>query len=360
MAKRIIRPGSNRVVCLAARTSVPLDEEAVASVSDLALRLSDGTNVVLSLGFFNDSTGGEVIPLTRSLYNPNRYATKGNPRLATVIVACVLAALAGQVAQWRWPFLANILANPAVHSLPQKAGNAPSSTGKFKKEPDKVIAARPAAGATAVPWQKSESPNISRDSRTAGVTGKSPYPKARLTSSRSKIRNSGRSSPGRMFIPPPPPTSYGMPFSPQGSSFDPMLLYGPTAKTAQPVSKSSPATFSSAPKPSLPPPSENNTNAAGKFSTTAQKERTREAGAASVNDSAPSDLPSKNPASPGPEWASAVIKSQETSAPVPGGYRTQAQSERVVADRHTEQQPSPVPGSAPLPGNNTRLQAPEQ
>src|SRR6266446_512521 len=74
LAKRIVQPGSNRILCLAARTSMPLNDDQAASVSDLALRLSDGTNVALTLSLFNDSAGSECIPLSRSMYDPNRYS----------------------------------------------------------------------------------------------------------------------------------------------------------------------------------------------------------------------------------------------------------------------------------------------
>ncbi|MDR3616049.1 MAG: hypothetical protein P4L53_21000 [Candidatus Obscuribacterales bacterium] len=54
LARRIVRPGSDQVLCLNATTSVPMQDDEIASVSDLALKLSDGTNVRISLSFFND------------------------------------------------------------------------------------------------------------------------------------------------------------------------------------------------------------------------------------------------------------------------------------------------------------------
>ena len=83
LAKRIVSADSKQVMCLAAHTSVPLHPSDASSVSDLALKLSDGTNVRLSLKFFNDalsSAGGEYIPLTRNLYDPNRYEVKNRSR----------------------------------------------------------------------------------------------------------------------------------------------------------------------------------------------------------------------------------------------------------------------------------------
>ena len=90
LAKRIIHPRTNKVVCLAAQTEVPMEEDELASVSDLALRLSDGTNVRLSMSFFND----ELVPANfmpgmarRTVrpeppiytYDPDRYETHRAP-----------------------------------------------------------------------------------------------------------------------------------------------------------------------------------------------------------------------------------------------------------------------------------------
>jgi hypothetical protein len=102
LAKRILRPGSNRVVCLAARTSVPINDDEMASVSDLALRLSDGTNVRLSLSFFNDAVRETITetvsggaPFNRYTYDPKRYSGRDDSRLGTVLLAMFLVSVAG-------------------------------------------------------------------------------------------------------------------------------------------------------------------------------------------------------------------------------------------------------------------------
>jgi hypothetical protein len=86
LAKRIVQAGTNRVICLGASTSVPLHDDELASVSDLALRLSDGTNVVMSLSFFNDAFTGTFVPLERSVFDANRYVVKDDSKLNLVIV----------------------------------------------------------------------------------------------------------------------------------------------------------------------------------------------------------------------------------------------------------------------------------
>jgi hypothetical protein len=108
LAKRILHPGSNRVVCLAAHTSVPLRDDEMASVSDLALHLSDGTNVRLSLSFFNDGTaaiGGGAAPLSytpymRTVYNPEWYSDHNRSRFPVILVCTIVLCAAG--AYWAY------------------------------------------------------------------------------------------------------------------------------------------------------------------------------------------------------------------------------------------------------------------
>ncbi|PWT94267.1 MAG: hypothetical protein C5B53_13520 [Candidatus Melainabacteria bacterium] len=121
LAKRILRPGSNRIVCLAARTSVPINDDEMASVSDLALRLSDGTNVRLSLSFFNDAvretitetvhetvnetvSGGAPFNRYTYTYDPKRYSVRNDSKLGTVLFGMFLIALAGAYSFTNNPF----------------------------------------------------------------------------------------------------------------------------------------------------------------------------------------------------------------------------------------------------------------
>src|SRR6185369_15619753 len=96
LAKRIVRPGTNQVVCLAAQTSIPLAGDDESSVSDVALRLSDGTNVRLSLSCFNESTD-QYAPFTRNNYNFDRYSytVKNDSKLGVFLAATILVAMAG-------------------------------------------------------------------------------------------------------------------------------------------------------------------------------------------------------------------------------------------------------------------------
>ncbi|HEY9717323.1 MAG TPA: hypothetical protein V6C69_07640 [Trichormus sp.] len=142
LAKRILQPGSNRVVCLAAHTTVPLNEDELASVSDLALRLSDGTNVRLSVSFFNDDSGtvfGDAVPFTRNIYDPNRYSmqTGGDSKLGLVLCAMATIVLASYYAYKNCNFnpLAPTAKLPAptaamIQAKPSAVAKSPSSSSK--------------------------------------------------------------------------------------------------------------------------------------------------------------------------------------------------------------------------------------
>src|SRR5271168_3487059 len=96
LARRVVMPGSKKVLCMAAHTSVPLNDDEVSSVSQLALRLSDGTSCLLSLQFFNDTTGGEYLPPNYDsfTYDPERYNTvQGQSNLGVFLVATALCAI---------------------------------------------------------------------------------------------------------------------------------------------------------------------------------------------------------------------------------------------------------------------------
>jgi hypothetical protein len=75
LARRVLLPGSKRVLCMAAHTSVPLHEDEIASVSKLALRLSDGTSCMLDLQFFNDTTGNEFADSGNGSSNYSTYGS---------------------------------------------------------------------------------------------------------------------------------------------------------------------------------------------------------------------------------------------------------------------------------------------
>jgi hypothetical protein len=118
LAKRIVRPGSNRVLCLAARTSMPLNEDEIASVSNLALRLSDGTNVVLSLSFFDDAAAG-ALPYSPASFSPERYQPRNDFGLPIIVLLTSISL--GAALFW---LLANVPFRPVLPHSQSAAGGA--------------------------------------------------------------------------------------------------------------------------------------------------------------------------------------------------------------------------------------------
>lgn len=86
-AKRVGRPGNSRVMMMDAQTCGPIGEDGEDSESKLALKLADGTNVQLSLSFFNENqpalagVGGggggrrtNFSPFNSYVYEPRTYS----------------------------------------------------------------------------------------------------------------------------------------------------------------------------------------------------------------------------------------------------------------------------------------------
>lgn len=160
LAKRIIHPKTNKVVCLAAQTTVPIAEDELASVSDLALRLSDGTNVRLSMSFFDDAVSNGFNPTfkqhfgstskrstnfrtndvhegfvqeVRSSYDPDRYETHRAPDDS-----------------WRlWLVFAGICAVSLGSFFYFLPGEFQQSASRFEQSAAKILAALPKTAAPA-------------------------------------------------------------------------------------------------------------------------------------------------------------------------------------------------------------------
>jgi hypothetical protein len=199
LAKRIVRPGSNRVVCLAARTSVPLSDDEAASVSDLALRLSDGTNVVLSLSFFNDTEYSDAITLSRSVFTPERYSARSDSKLGVVLVALAIIALSG--------FCLSATGTVGRLLHPDKATKAAGLIHKSNRAPKSGAAAANAFK----PTQKRRPAQVVRSKRSsAGMPSKSPSQGKPVIAG---VRRGKSMYPRRdtWLVPPPPPMVYSLP-----------------------------------------------------------------------------------------------------------------------------------------------------
>lgn len=257
LAKRIVRPGSNKVLCLAARTSVPLNEDEMASVSDLALRLSDGTNVKLSLSFFNDEFGmvptpepqpvhrsiagpsAPYISMSRSFFDPSRYTpyqSRNESKLGMAIFTVVLGITAGLYFVTESP-LALLQSGLGTRVPKVQSAQIHSTSSTIKKAAILPLFKSPirAASNPASKAAKLEKASLARTAYTDQIVGDAPKQNAPLRSfaprKRAPLKQKQQNSlppaptfeaympqperpvksartPKNMFVPPPPPTMY--------------------------------------------------------------------------------------------------------------------------------------------------------
>lgn len=225
LAKRILRPGSNRILCLAAQTSVPLHEDELASVSDLGLKLSDGTNVRLSLSSFNDQRGGQPIDrlphdqlVERVIYDPTRYepnrfrAGSRTPILSAGL--CLIAAAACLL-------VTGVLTKPL--SQLQEVVTKTTRSRPAKLSPARAFTTRNAASVPSAklldtkPSEVQSSTNTKRQNavRTERKSERKQKAVSSDNNNRAKPGSATISRPGSFFVPPPPPVvplmQYGYP-----------------------------------------------------------------------------------------------------------------------------------------------------
>ncbi|MDZ4834540.1 MAG: hypothetical protein SGJ27_12245 [Candidatus Melainabacteria bacterium] len=227
LAKRIIQPGTNRVVCLAAQTTVPMEADDIASCSDLALRLSDGTNVKVSMSFFNDvalGAGFDAASQTafegataRRVYDPDWYDAnraeyhrekEGSLKLLFVFAALCAVTLGSFV--YFIPGGIDRLAAEIVAKMP------PLPAPIFPKQQLKT---EPTVAQTNSTPTNLSQPNKkgkrSYGNRTAKAQSNKSTRKAGRASQNSmpRVARSSSFGSGSGLIPPPPPTAYAIPVS---------------------------------------------------------------------------------------------------------------------------------------------------
>lgn len=233
LAKRVVRPGSNKILCMAAQTSVPLHDDDIASVSDLGLKLSDGTSVVLSVSSFNDPSGStataprqrtyqrqsdftvDAVPIDRiydpARYEPNRFRRKELPVswcLALALTAgCALFAGASLLSptHYKSTRIANAMQRNPVR---QSANSSPTSLRKPSSTQQKTM--KPVAvesnSHTAAPAPK---PHVAPVAKTIHQKGS----KAPIIKSASAQKPATPQHHQGFFIPPPPPVVPLLPYS---------------------------------------------------------------------------------------------------------------------------------------------------
>lgn len=330
LAKRFVRAGSNRVVCLAARTSVPLNDDEVASVSDLALRLSDGTNVALSLSFFNDSAGSEYVPVRRAASEPYRAAAyeaylrpacepyrhtvEGESRLGLVLLAMAVVGLAGFYALLASPLSRHLPLPPALKAL------APSSSRSAQK---------PKVAKVHTVTRRSVAASGSQRSPRLAVKRPAQSPKDKRSIRRLKPPRARALIGNDIFVPPPPPNAFTLPAPPafatewlQGMS--PKATPMKAAKRPQPPDTGTPRKADL--KPTL-------TSAGSPPATPAPESRSElfpGTGLDAVLRSTPEHLPEMYRIEPSPEPIPTLSPSSGVTAPVPASEPASPQLERIV------------------------------
>ncbi|MBX9694137.1 MAG: hypothetical protein K2Z81_17270 [Cyanobacteria bacterium] len=224
LAKRIVRPGSNRVLCLAAHTSIPLSETDMASVSDLALRLSDGTNVRLSLSFFNDHVSNfgpafrpynDVLPLPRTtIFDADRYEELRSEPKVNLVFATTLAIIVASGMFFVVPKAIERL-QPVVESVPVKTAKSQAGliqVPKTKSAKPLTVASPPSAVVSKKPVAVSKPRSSAHATkRSAGQHSEKTVASTPHSSVHSHHKSSSGGGRESFLIPPPPPTAVSFP-----------------------------------------------------------------------------------------------------------------------------------------------------
>lgn len=245
LAKRIVRSGSDKVFCLAAQTSVPLYEDELASVSDLGLRLSDGTSVVLSLSAFNDRSGAgnqsrsahqavyEAPTVCRGIshdriydparYEPDRFRVRGPSGLALLCMIAIMTTTVIAAIQW-----SQLAKSPNAQPLSVSATlPASSHSGSRKSAQVRTLLEKSRSGDTTassitVPVSKGAGADLKTTDlsvagggkvliRAGNYKRKSATGEAKSEQSHAAAATARRSKQG-LFVPPPPPVVPLMPY----------------------------------------------------------------------------------------------------------------------------------------------------
>ena len=259
LARRIVRPGSDQVLCLNATTSVPMQDDEIASVSDLALKLADGTNVRISLSFFND--GNECPSFnhkqtvsappfqsqssnrrqTTCSYDPQRYSMHSvnnevgnNSNITSAMLVAFAVALLGLCASINGPASYNALWTKLKLAAISSASIKPAEVKKAKVS-DHVasVAVTPTVAKPPSAPPSTARVKTAKSTQTASITASKIATKPHHSSTKSI--NFG--APANMMVPPPPVTY----------TFSPAQLFSPAEIAAmQPAPASAKTSINSA------------------------------------------------------------------------------------------------------------------
>ncbi len=265
-AKRVGRPGNSRVMMMDAQTSGPIGEEGEDSESKLALRLADGTNVQLSLSFFNENqpalagVGGggggrrtNFAPFTTYAYEPRTYSIheRESTKLPAIMVsmAFMLGAacygvfvLTGQVRDHQLalfqaknpvtkPVVALAAAKPAPAKVSAKVIPAAHAAAEPKAVARETIPAAPATtlgeiALTKTNTKKSFARINARSHEQTQITHSSHSPRGEFFVPPPPPMTFNSPPPAKGFVPPPPPTPFMVPMG-VPAAFDPLQALAP-------------------------------------------------------------------------------------------------------------------------------------
>jgi hypothetical protein len=230
-AKRVGRPGASRVMMMDAQTSGPMGEQDEESESKLALRLADGTNVQLSLSFFNDNqpalanVGGggrrpNFTPFNTYVYEPRTYTIhKSESKLPLIMMTTAIVLGATCYGLITGP-LSNYFQSKATKSTTSVAAKeAVAKPGMTTRAAAKTVTsqhAEPKIAHEAIP----EAPETKSESSNSFATGAKKASVATKIShhhsAQMQFAKAGHSTRSEMFVPPPPPMAFASPPSARG------------------------------------------------------------------------------------------------------------------------------------------------
>jgi hypothetical protein len=228
LARRIVRPGSDQVLCLNATTSVPMQDDEIASVSDLALKLSDGTNVRISLSFFNDGNECPSFNHNQTIsaqpfqsqssnrrqssysYDPERYSmhsvnneVRNHSNITSAMLVASAVALLGVCASINGPASYSALWAKLKQAATSSQSVKPVEANKVKVNDhvsNVAVVSNVAKPLAAVP--STTRAKTAKPTQTASIV----VPKVPAKPHHSSTRSTNFTAPPNMMVPPPPVT----------------------------------------------------------------------------------------------------------------------------------------------------------
>lgn len=228
-AKRVGRPGNSRVMMMDAQTSGPIGDEGEDSESKLALRLADGTNVQLSLSFFNENQpalagvggggGGRrttFTPFNSYVYEPRTYSVNERESSKLPAIMLSMAFMLGAACYGVFVLTGQVHDQFGILQKLQAAKVVTATAPSKAIAPTKVAAKTPTTSRSVAKVVNEPIPAPPPIALSENAPVKSSPKRAHSSSSRrshdsepSVTTHAPRSGRGEFFVPPPPPMNFG-------------------------------------------------------------------------------------------------------------------------------------------------------